>query len=196
MVLGFLLASPNDGRAAGTHYLLEGEGGVGVTDTSTLTGYWGLNLGYGGKLRGFPWRFYLIGGFLQSSGSHEFANSISMAQRESVDNLVAAGIRIYMPLMPNVRLFFQTMLGYGWSDSEWMINDIERYTPHDSALGGRIAGGIQARLAPWVSLGLNFERVSFWGRENDPAVAAMTGFDPQEAEGDQYHFGLMAAVHF
>ena len=172
-------------RAHGTHFILEGEGGVGLTNTALVSSCYGLTLGYGGRFRGAPLRYYLVASYSRGMLDADLDNSISYANRSVSENVLTVGPRLYIPVAKNVRIFFQGLGGFATTTAYWKVNDVESYRADDTGLAARFSGGIQARLAPWMSLGFSMERLVFWNRENEQATAAFVGFSQEVDEGDQ-----------
>jgi hypothetical protein len=183
-------------QAAGTHFLLEGDFGVGTTDAAVATYVAGGTLGYGGKFRGFPVIFYLVADYSRSAAQDELTSSVSLAERSSSQDVLAFGPRLYIPVARNVRVFLQGSIGFAWVQSDWVVNDIEKYSAQDSRLATEVSGGIQARLAPWLSLGAGVQRMSFWGDEPDQSAAAFAGFSQGLDDSDQIRCIGMLAIHF
>lgn len=195
LTLVFISAS-SPALARGTHFLLEAEGSAGITDGGSFATGFGGTLGYGGKFKGFPLRFYLVTSVLWDRVSGEFDGSITYADRTSRDLSLLAGPRLYIPLGRSLRLFFQFTTGVAWSQSVWNANDMEHYEPSDTSWVVRGSGGLQARLTPGLSLGLGVDRLLFWGKQNDPSVAAMLGFSDEVEEGDQVRLNFSVTFHF
>jgi len=183
---------PATAHSKGTHFILEGGGGIGWTDSSLETTFWNATLGYGGKFKGLPFRFYLATMF--DAGYFESVHS--GFSRRVEDMALLFGPRIYIPVARNMRLFVQGVLGIGWARADWVVNGIENYHPRDRGLTGKVSGGFQARLARWLSLGLLFERALYWGKENDLAIPALTGLSYRADAGDQLRIGGMVVFHF
>lgn len=176
-------ASP--AAAHGTHFILEGEGGVGLTNTALVSSCYGVTLGYGGRFRGAPLRYYLVASYSRGMLDADLDNSISYANRAVSENVFTVGPRLYIPVAKNVRVYFQGLGGFASTTADWKVNDVESYRAQDTGPAARFSGGIQARLAPWMSLGFSMERLVFWNRENERATAAFVGFSQEVDEGDQ-----------
>jgi hypothetical protein len=143
----------------GTHFIAEISGG------STTYGHGGLALegvvGVGGKLRGFPPRFYLIGEFAYSSntisGSTPLAGNSFRDKRTYRD--LAAGLRIYLPIFGPIRLFADALVG-----ASHISTSLER-DGHDLTVADgwqglfSLGGGLQVRIWRHLSLGARFKAV-------------------------------------
>lgn len=187
---------PAPAHAKGTIFLLEGGAGVGVTDNSESSWFWQAAFGIGGKFRHFPPRFYFLVDYSGDQLDSTLSSPAGVAERKLIDHLLLFGPRMYLPLTPRIRIYFQGLLGAFWSESDWLVNSIEPYQPADRGMAGKFSGGIQFRPARALSLGIGVDRVVFWGREQDPAVAAMAGFGADADDADQTRFGGTIALHF
>ncbi len=183
-------------QARGTIFLLEGGAGLGVTDSSESAWFWQAAFGVGGKLRGFPPRFYFLVDYSGDELDSTLHSPAGVADRTLVDHLLLFGPRIYLPLNPRIRIYFQGLLGSFWSQSEWLVNSVESYQPSDRGMAGKFSFGLQLRPLKALSIGVGIDRVVFWGREQDPAVAAMTGFGADADDADHTRFGGTVALHF
>ncbi len=192
LVLAATLALAPPAQARGTHYLLEVGGGGGVTDLQAAGAFWDVSLGYGGKFRGFPIRFYFM---LNYSGVAIAAEGNGFA-RQTEDQALLGGPRLYIPLARNMRLYGQALFGAYWARSDWTVHGIESYHPRDEGLAGKFTVGFQARVAPILSVGIFYDRMLFWDKANDLAVAAFTGLAGAADSGDQNRFGATLGIHF
>ncbi|MBM4352385.1 MAG: hypothetical protein FJ109_01095 [Deltaproteobacteria bacterium] len=188
-------ASP-PAQARGTILLLEGGGGIGVTDNSESVRFWQAAFGVGGKLRGFPPRFYFLVDYSGDVLDSTLSSPAGVADRTLIDHLLLFGPRLYLPLNPRIRIYFQGLLGAFWSQSDWLVNSVEPYQPDDRGMAAKFSAGLQFRPVRALSIGVGVDRVVFWGREQDPAVAAMTGFGADADDADQTRFGGTIALHF
>jgi hypothetical protein len=190
------VAAPQGAQARGTIFLLEGGAGLGITDSSESAWFWQAAFGVGGKIRGFPPRFYFLVDYSGDELDSTLHSPAGIAERTLVDHLLLFGPRMYLPLTPRIRIYFQGLLGAFWSESEWLVNSLESYQPADKGMAGKFSFGLQLRPFKALSIGAGIDRVVFWGREQDPAVAAMTGFGADADDADHTRFGGTIALHF
>lgn len=190
VALLLMAAAPTPARA--THWLLEGGGGGGFSELSDTIVFWDLSLAYGGRFRGLPLRFY----FLANYSGDELAFEGIGHQRTSSDSALLFGLRLYLPVARNVRLMGQALMGPLWSDGLWTVNELERYTPSDVGLAAKFGGGLQARVLPFLSLGLNYDKMLSWGRENESRIALFTGLGRPLDDDGQDRIGLTVGLHF
>ena len=154
LVFATLVSTGSPVAAHGTHFILEGEGGVGLTNTALVSSCYGVTLGYGGRFRGMPLRYYLVANYSRGMLDADLDNSISYANRAVSENVFTFGPRLYIPVAKNVRLFFQGLGGFATTTADWNESDVEFYRTEDTGLAARFSGGIQARLphgCPWGS---------------------------------------------
>jgi hypothetical protein len=191
-VLLLLTAASDPVLAKGTHFILEGGGGIGITDATASVKFWDVAFGYGGKFRSLPLRFYVVGNY---SGDVSRGDGPSYTHRVT-DNMLLVGPRIYIPVARNMRIYGQALFGGLWASAQWNVNGIEQYNPHDNGLAGKFSLGFQARLARWFSVGLVYDRMAFWGKQNDLVIPRLTGLNAEPDDGDQNRFGANIVVHF
>jgi hypothetical protein len=184
------LASP--ARAAGTHFILEGGGGLGLTDLQATGPFWDITFGYGGKLKGFPPRFYIVSNY---SGS-ALSGTGSRYLHEMRDHAFLAGPRVYLPIARNLRIYGQALFGGFWSSADWTIHDLEHYRARDDGVAGKFSVGFQARISPVLSVGALYDRMVFWEKDSDLSVPRFVGLDGAGESGDQNRFGATLTVHF
>jgi hypothetical protein len=141
-------------KRRGTHFIAELNGG------SSLHGKGGLALegvlGVGGKLRGFPLRFYLVGEFAYSSSSDEGslpAAGLPFSESRSHRDL-ALGLRVYIPVYRPVRLFFDLMGGGSHATAVFERAGLSTLSTQGWYPLALAAAGVQFRLFHHLSLGL------------------------------------------
>lgn len=195
VVLGAVVG-PAQVRAEGGHMLVEGEAGVGFSDTSATAVCWGATVGYGGRLFGSPLRLY---GVMNVSGdyySEDLDNGLSYASRDVSDVSLFFGPRLYIPVARHIRLKMQTLLGASWSDADWVVNQLEQYSPASSSFAMRFGLGFQIRVTPVIALGLEIDRMIFVGKDADLRTASLTGFTDYVDEGDLTRILFTFGLHF
>lgn len=187
--------SPLLAREGGTHFLLEGEGGVGIGDTGSLAETLGLTFGAGGSP--FPGlRCYGVMNYTHAWSSEERTNGVSVADWNSSDSMFLMGGRFYIPVGGNLRIMMQLMGGYAWTGTEWDVNGLEHYEPSSDAFALRWGLGFQVRLSRALSIGVLLDRLAFWGKDADLQVASLTGFSDEADENDQTRILGALVFHF
>jgi hypothetical protein len=191
MFLGCLMASV-PATAAGTHMIFEGGGGYGVSDLQATGPYWDVAWGYGGKFRGFPIRFYVVLDYTGASLTGEGTGYLHNVE----EHALLAGPRLYLPVARNMRIFGQALVGGFWSEGDWTIHDVEHYRPRDDGTAGKFSVGFQARLSKHISVGMLYDRIIFWEKENDLSVSRFVGLPGAADTGNQNRFGGTVTIHF
>lgn len=137
----------------GTHFLAEVNGG------GALMGKGGLAIGglvgVGGKLRGFPLRFYLVGEFAYSSASdsvHLPGTALGVDEERSYRD-VGMGLRIYIPVYGPLRLFLDAMGGASYAAGTFHRQGLATLSAGDWKPLALTAAGVQFRLFHHLSLG-------------------------------------------
>jgi hypothetical protein len=163
-------AQSADATAArrGTHFLIQATTGFSCDESMGL-GY-GLLLGAGGKLRGFPPRFYLL--FETSRATHDretYGNTGSLTSSFTGTD-VAGGLRVLMPIAGPLRLYGDVLAGgtygeFGLSRPDGTQRESQRWSPLVD-----LAAGVDVRFHRNVSAGLRFKFHLL-----DPTPAWMSG---------------------
>jgi len=171
------LAQPSVRRAGGcrpaTHFIAEIAGGA------TTYGSGGLALesvfGYGGKLRGFPPRFYLIGELNYHTsaidGTLPLSGRAYRDERSFAD--VGAGLRIYLPIVGPLRLLGDVTLGGSHIAAALRSRDQPLVRAEGWVPMWAVAGGAQLRLFHHASIGARVRAVL--SEDNLDALLAVTG---------------------
>lgn len=196
--LSCLLALPQPGLAQkkGTHFIVEGAGGIGFTDMNLTTGFWNASLAYGGKFRSLPMVFYLMASFDHTLYDSSISTSVSSATRDTDDFALMGGLRIYLRISRRLRFFAQGLFGGGFFYTDWVVNGVESYRAKDTGAAGKLSLGLQFRYARGWSVGLAAERMEFWGKDNEAAVAAVTGFTRTTDDGSTTRIVGTFTLHF
>jgi hypothetical protein len=146
----------------GTHFIVELHGGIAGTEADYLDLGWSFGgvVGIGGKFRGFPPRFYVIGSYRSSFYSGEgfhYGTGVHFDAWEA-DHELTAGMRTAFPLWSRIfRLYFD-LLG-GTAGHTATLDRSEERTIQTTSWSGVfvLALGLQARWHPSASAGLRFE---------------------------------------
>ncbi|MBI5526669.1 MAG: outer membrane beta-barrel protein [Deltaproteobacteria bacterium] len=141
---------------AGTHFVLEISGGMGVpvgeTPTDARTDL-ALKFGFGGRPGGSNLRLYWMFGLEGQSKSEMLSrDAAAPAVKYSYDTQLFTALRFLFPIAGNLRMFVDGGVGYGIAtvetSSDWMQAEEERGYPLFY-----VAVGLQYRLFKNVSLG-------------------------------------------
>lgn len=140
--------------APGTHFIAEISGGA------TTLGSGGLALegvlGIGGKLRGFPPRFYLIGEAAYSSGTLSSATplaGVGFRDERSYRDL-SGGLRIYLPIYGPVRIFGDGLVGGSHVAASLDRQGLAPRTAEGWLPMFALAAGVQVRMFRFLSVGM------------------------------------------
>lgn len=196
IMLGAILAFSAQASAKGTHFIAEHEVGAGITDNSLFASSLGVSLGYGGKFKGWSPRFYALMTYSHGMLDSIHSSPVSRATRAVTDDLMLFGPRLYIPVARNVRVLLQAEMGFAFSTSHWLINKIEKYDVDETSLATRVALGIQARINRWVSMGFMIDRLSYFGRHADSAMAQFAGLSGVGDEDRQTRLLGLFTFHF
>jgi hypothetical protein len=137
----------------GTHFIAEVNGG-GSFAGGVGPAVGGV-LGVGGKLRGFPLRFYLITEFAYASNAQEgtlHSRAVGFREERSFRD-IAAGLRIYVPF-GRLRLFVDAMGGGSHTQAFLERDGLSPLSASDWSGMGLVGGGLQLRLIHHLSIGV------------------------------------------
>lgn len=174
----------------GTHFIAEVSGGA------TTLGSGGLALegvlGVGGKLRGFPPRFYLIGEAAYNSGTLSSATPLAGVsyRDERTYRDLAGGLRVYLPIYGPVRIFADGLIGGSHVAASLDRQGLAARTAEGWLPLFALAGGLQVRIFRFLSVGM---RAKFVLTDDDVAglrqvVAAESPLRATVTAGLTWHF--------
>ncbi|MCA9667214.1 MAG: hypothetical protein KC503_16560 [Myxococcales bacterium] len=173
----------------GTHFIAELSGGA------TTYGHGGLALegifGIGGKLRGFPPRFYLIAelGYSSNTISGAAPQTGASFRDERTYRDLAAGLRIYLPIFGPIRLFGDALIGASHISASLSRDghDLDVATGWQTLVA--VGGGLQVRIFHHLSLGARFKAVVTG--DDVAGLRALSGTSPTRLSataGVTWHF--------
>jgi len=141
-------------RSRGTHFIAEPFAGSHIQGAGSFA--WGGFVGYGGKPRGTPLRFYILAGFMRSS-DHRTGYVSDPPVRTTYDlglTDVDAGVRMVVPLVGPLRLSTELMLGASIADASLMNASVG--TTHQNHADPHLMLGIgpQLRILNELSVGV------------------------------------------
>jgi hypothetical protein len=139
-------------RRPGTTFIAEVNVGATLSGDLAVGGL----LGVGGKLKGFPPRFYLVGEFIHSTANQSGVLPglpLSYSEQLRFEDM-ALGLRIYFPIIRRVRLLLDVMGG-----ATKVVGSLRRESLAPLDLNswrplGLLATGLQVRWFYHLSLGL------------------------------------------
>ncbi|MFW5739360.1 MAG: hypothetical protein ACOC1F_03230 [Myxococcota bacterium] len=142
---------PKQGRR-GTHFIGEIAAGSYVHGAGGFA--WGGMLGFGGKPRGVPARFYLVAGALRTGDAttRDTAGTRYVYDLQLTD--VDFGLRVYFPIARGFRITTEALLGASLADAE--LRDPSGYRTHQNLSMPHLALGLgpQLRLIHELSFGV------------------------------------------
>jgi len=149
------------GNKKGTSILVQAEGGFASCPYSRITGSlgYGLVLGLGGKFKGFPLRFYLIGALNNAKYWHKDANTKTGEDYSLTMNFMdlGAGLRILVPIVSKFRVYLD-VVGIGSHQKANLARDGARDVKSSGWTSGVIvAGGAEFRWHKNLATGLRLE---------------------------------------
>jgi len=195
-------AAPAD-AAGGSHFLAELNTGFGFPLGYTADYAPGLaiggTLGFGGKFKGNPTRFYLIGQFNTTGFTAE--TTYNQKQRTITRQItdVNGGLRMLWPIDRHLRVFADVTLGFAQVDSEATSPDLPpniRVTDVDSDFALFTGGGVQYRFAYNFSLGAKADFAFIYDEDATDAVAAWTGDGAGGDRTGRLNLYLTGTLHF
>jgi hypothetical protein len=152
----------------GTHFLVQATTGFSCDESMGL-GY-GVLLGAGGKLRGFPPRFYLLVEASRATHDRESSGGGGTLTSTFTGTDIAGGLRVLMPVSGPLRLYADVLVGgthgeYGVTRAEGTPRESQRWSPLVD-----LAAGMDFRIHHNFSAGLRFKAHLL-----DPTPAWMAG---------------------
>jgi hypothetical protein len=163
MIFVFVLI-PLAATAGGTHFLVEPYTGVtfnsGYTKEDSVGLESGALLAVGGKLKGFPPRFYL---YVKASQSFFGSDDVFVSERQSTGCVrrsytgVVGGLRTVIPLFWHLRLNLEVGAGTMFSQNKY-IESGRKLAEYDEDLTVVDFGaGLNLRLYRWLSVGIMYD---------------------------------------
>jgi hypothetical protein len=145
-------AARSPAKERSSHFIGEMAAGTHMQGAGSFA--WGALLGFGGKPRGVPARFYLTASFLRT---HDALTTDSNTARSTYDlNLtdVDFGLRVYFPIARGWRLTTEAFLGATLADAE-LRDSIDYRTNQNRSMPHFVVGvGPQVRIIHELSLGV------------------------------------------
>ncbi|MBW2460675.1 MAG: hypothetical protein JRH11_03445 [Deltaproteobacteria bacterium] len=143
---------PQEPQDPGTHFIVELNLGSSFTGSVGFAG--SLLVGAGGRLRGFPPIFYLVGeaGFQLGGSDGQIDGARYVDGREYGD--ISLGLRTYLPILRDLRIFLDILPGATFVTSSLARDGLTEL--HTSGWYAHFAfgGGVQGRIFRELSAGL------------------------------------------
>ncbi|MFH1437188.1 MAG: hypothetical protein ABIJ56_15885 [Pseudomonadota bacterium] len=143
-----------------TFMLLQFEGGFASSPYSHMTGTvgGGILLGAGGKFKGFPLRFYLIGIFDNSRYWHNDSHAQTGESYKLTVNFMefGGGLRIVLPIVRKLRIYADVLI-MGSHQKVELERSGTVFSTAGWTTGAIVAGGLEARWHLHAATGVRVE---------------------------------------
>ncbi len=155
----------------------------------------GLLGGIGGKLKGFPPRFFLVGGIESASWGALSSDSFGEGRVDRQATMVTGGLRMLFPLWSRrLRLVTEARSGVAMVDSEGGRPGLPGATTADTYGVMLLGAGLQARLNDRLSAGFRLDRT--WGLDTGADIAAAAAGLGRDGSGrGRLALGLTFTLH-
>jgi len=188
------------GRAdPGTWFMVEGGLGYGVADAfpEAPTGLsTGLTLGFGGKPKGWPLRFYGIVNLAWGSYDADVTSDVDRSTIARSTFSYSAGLRVLAPLYRRLRFLSEvTIGGYSVASEAALASGAEHVSNDDGSFLVGIAAGLQWRFNLWFSLGARADIQFPTGLSSFDPIAEAAGTPSSNAGASNFLFSLTATLH-
>ena len=180
MCLGVFLLSTT-ARAGGTHFLVEPYSGMvfnqGLDRENALGLESGAVLAVGGKLKGFPPRFYL---YFRASQTYFGKDDVRVESHETNGcvqrsyTAVLGGLRVVIPIWSDLRLNVEIGGGSFFSRNSYYETGFRRQYDEDMIVM-ELGAGLNWRLFSWLSLGLMYDYSFVAENEHGDMIATILG---------------------
>jgi hypothetical protein len=155
---------PLTASAGGTHFLVEPYTGVsfnaGFSKEDAVGLESGATLAVGGKLKGFPPRFYL---YLKASQSFFGSDDVFVSERQSNGCVrrsytgLVGGLRTVIPLFWHLRLNLEVGAGTMFSKNKYTESGRQIVQYDENLTVVDFGAGLNLRLYRWLSVGIMYD---------------------------------------
>ena len=164
LMIPLFVLIPLSAAAGGTHFLVEPYTGVTFNSGFKLEDSVGLESGallaVGGKLKGFPPRFYL---YVKASQSFFGSDDVFVPERQSSGCVrrsytgVVGGLRVVIPLAWHLRLNLEVGAGTMFSRNKYTESGRKIVEYDENLTVVDFGAGLNLRLYRWLSVGLMYD---------------------------------------
>jgi hypothetical protein len=164
MMISMFILVPPAASAGGTHFLVEPYTGVtfnaGFEKEDAVGLESGALLAVGGKLKGFPPRFYL---YVKASQSFFGSDEVFVAERQSTGCVrrsytgVVGGLRTVIPLFWHLRLNLEVGAGTMFSKNKYTESGRQLVEYDEDLTVVDFGAGLNLRLYRWLSVGIMYD---------------------------------------
>lgn len=190
-------------RAGGTHFLLEPYTGVVINQGLEMENAVGFESGallaVGGKLKGFPPRFYL---YFKASHALFGEDMIEVPTRDtracvrrSYTRLVG-GLRTVIPLFWHLRLNLEIGGGSLFSSNQYSEAGRRLVSYDEDLVVMEVGAGLNLRLYRWLSVGLMYDYIWVAEDEHGDMIATILGEADNGSALGWSHLTATVGFHF
>jgi len=194
---------PSGASAGGTHFLVEPYTGMMFNQGFSAENALGLEAGgllaVGGKLKGFPPRFYL---YFKASHAEFGSEDLYLSQRDahgcvqrSYTRLVG-GLRTVIPLFWYVRLNLELGAGSMFSDNRYAESGRRIVSYDENLTVMEFGAGLNVRLFRWLSVGMMYDYTWVAEDEHGDMIATIVGEDNHGRKLGWSHLTATLGFHF
>jgi hypothetical protein len=199
----FVFSFSSQVQAKGTHFLIEPYSGVIFNQGLSKETFVGLESGalfaFGGKLKGFPPRFYL---YFKGSQSYFGQDDVFIDSRQSTGTIrrsytrFTMGVRSVIPLFWYVRLVLEIGGGGMFSENKYHESGVRLLEYHEDLGIMEVGLGFNLRLYSWLSVGLMYDYTFVTEAEYGDMIATIIGEANNGAELGWSHLTATVGFHF
>jgi hypothetical protein len=144
-------------RGPGSHFLAELDAGACLSGDAGPAA--SIAIGAGGKFRGFPARFYLLGRFERSEYSATSPAAISPWPGSETGDFsdLAFGPRVYLPIVGPLRWFADGLIGASWVSGAYVERGLAPLSAEQWLALAAVSTGLQLRVSYALSVGARVE---------------------------------------
>jgi len=194
---------PAGASAKGTHFLVEPYTGMMFNQGFSAEDALGLEAGglfaVGGKLKGFPPRFYL---YFKASHAEFGSEDIYLVQRDATGCIqrsytrLIGGLRTVIPLFWHVRLNLEFGAGSLFSNNRYAESGRRMVSYEENLTVLEFGAGLNVRLFRWLSVGLMYDYTMVAEDEHGDMIATIVGEANNGSELGWSHLTATLGFHF
>jgi hypothetical protein len=196
-------AAPAEAGSKGTHFLVEPYTGLMINQGFSAEDAVGLEAGglvaIGGKLRGFPPRFYL---YFKASHARFGQEDLRLIERgatacvERSYTRLIGGLRVVVPLFWYLRLNLEIGGGSMFSDNRYSENGRTLASYEENLTVMEFGAGLNLRLFPWLSVGVMYDYTMVAEDEYGDMIATIVGEAGYGSQLGWSHLSATLGFHF
>jgi len=198
-----ILGKTDEATARGTHFLVEPYTGLVFNQGFNLENAVGFEsgalLGIGGKLKGFPPRFYLYLSAAQTFFGEDLVHIRSRDANGIVQRSytrVVGGLRTVIPLVWHFRLNLQVAGGSMFSQNRYKESGMDPIEYSEDLAIVELGLGLNWRFFRWLSVGLMYDYTFVAEHEHGDLIATILGEDRYGSQLGWSHLTATVGFHF